>query len=69
VTKAQLRLAGTEMHLALPRDALGLAADSTHTSLDFQWIDNAQKAGDILDVYVSGDSAPSGRFRYRYTGE
>jgi len=69
VDKVQLRVAGTEMQLAIPREALGLAADTTATSLDFKWLDNAQQPGDILDAYVSGDSAPAGRFRYRYVAE
>ncbi|MHB8861465.1 MAG: glycoside hydrolase family 71/99 protein [Pirellulaceae bacterium] len=69
VVRVQMRWAGPEMHIAIPRDALGLAAETTRTTLDFKWIDNAQKPGDILDVYVSGDSAPSGRFRYRYTAQ
>ena len=37
-------------------------------TVDFKWIDNPQRAGDIMDLYGSGDVAPEGRFRYRYTG-
>jgi hypothetical protein len=28
-----------------------------------------QKEGDIMDFYVSGDTAPGGRFNYVYTAE
>ncbi|MHB8974080.1 MAG: glycoside hydrolase family 71/99 protein [Pirellulaceae bacterium] len=69
VAQVQMRAAGHELHIIIPRETLDLAAGTTRTALDFQWIDNAQKPGDILDVYVSGDSAPAGRFRYRYEGE
>jgi hypothetical protein len=69
VAKVQFRAAGRQMHLAIPRTALGLPLGATRLALDFKWIDNAQKPGDIMDVYVSGDAAPAGRFRYRYEGE
>ncbi|MBM3494390.1 MAG: hypothetical protein FJX72_08735 [Armatimonadetes bacterium] len=59
------RTGSHEMHLAIPRKALGLGDGPI--ALEFQWIDNAQQPGDALDVYVSGDAAPSGRFRYRYS--
>jgi hypothetical protein len=55
-----------EMHLAIPREALGLARGSAAVTLEFRWMDNAQAPGDPLDAYVSGDSAPLGRSRYRY---
>ncbi|NJR42110.1 MAG: hypothetical protein HC767_05100, partial [Akkermansiaceae bacterium] len=32
-----------------------------------QWWDHAQKTGDIMDVYISGDAAPDARFNYRYS--
>ena len=34
--------------------------------LYFKWADNLQKAGNIMDFYLSGDVAPEGRFQYRY---
>lgn len=55
-----------ELHLAVPRAALGYAADGP-VSFDFKWADNLQKPGDIMDFYLSGDVAPEGRFNYRYT--
>ena len=51
--------------LSVPRAALGLDGAENFT-LDFKWWDNAQKLGDILDTYVSGDAAPDGRFNFRY---
>ena len=64
--KVAYRTGSHEMHLAIPLTALGLARGATDIALEFKWIDNAQKPGDILDTYVSGDAAPIGRFRYRY---
>ncbi len=62
------RVNDRELHLAIPRAALGLSS-GTALSLDFKWLDNVQRPGDILDVYVSGDAAPEGRFNYRYVAE
>jgi hypothetical protein len=58
---------GRELELAIPRAALGLANGKTDFTLDFKWVDNMQKPGDIMDFYVNGDVAPDGRFNYRYT--
>jgi len=55
-----------ELHLAVPRSALGLSSGPDSLSLDFKWIDNAQRPGDLIDVYISGDSAPEGWFVFRY---
>ena len=45
---------------------LGLSVGDA-LALDFKWWDNAQKPGDIMDTYLSGDCAPEGRFNYRFT--
>ncbi|MCH7916671.1 MAG: hypothetical protein IIC50_01655 [Planctomycetes bacterium] len=58
------RVEGRQMHLAIPRRLIGIEGDKF--AIEFKWIDNTQKPGDILDVYVNGDAAPGGRFRYRY---
>ncbi len=36
---------------------------------EFKWNDNMQAPGDVLDFYISGDTAPGGRFNYRYTSD
>ena len=61
VAKITCRIAGSEMHLAIPRTAIGQPA-----AFDFKWVDNVQKPGDIMDFYLSGDTAPIGRFNFRY---
>jgi hypothetical protein len=63
---AVLRSKGNELMVSAPREALGLAKVDG-VSLDFKWWDNARKPGDVMDVYLSGDVAPDGRFNFRYT--
>lgn len=53
-----------ELMLSVPRTALGLTSDDF--SLQFKWSDNRQHDGSAMDFYVSGDSAPGGRFNYVY---
>lgn len=66
VAKVPLVAKGNELMLAVPRKTLGLP-DSDAVSFDFKWWDNAQKPGDIMDTYLSGDVAPDARFNYRYS--
>ena len=66
VSEVQVHAKGREMELAVPRKSLRL---SDPLSLDFKWIDIPQFAGDILSTYTDGDTAPNGRFRYRYRDE
>lgn len=64
VTTVPLAVSGNELELSVPRTALGLG--SSPLILDFKWIDNTQSPGDMLDLLANGDTAPNGRFRYRY---
>lgn len=59
---------GSKMQVAIPRRLLGLS-DLKETTLDFHWLDNAPVGGDpksIANWWYVGDSAPDGRFNYRY---
>jgi hypothetical protein len=69
VQKVPLRIEGNELHLAIPRQSLGLREGATDVVLDFKWADNLQRPGDIMDFYLSGDVAPEGRFMYRCSGK
>ena len=69
VARISFRTSGRELHLTIPRAALGLSKNSASISLDFKWADNIQAPGDLMDFYVSGDAAPEGRFRYRYSAK
>ncbi len=60
--------AGNEMTIIVPRALLGLT-NLAKTAFDFHWVDNAPVGGgpkQIADWWYVGDSAPDGRFNYRY---
>ncbi len=59
---------GNKLHLAVPCEALGLPKDKK-IDLRFKWADNMQHDGDIMDFTLYGDTAPPGRFMYRYYEE
>jgi hypothetical protein len=61
---ARYKVAGNQMHMAIPRAALGLAGDPV--TLDFKWLDNIPLPDDLTEFFVTGDTAPSGRFRFRF---
>ena len=63
----KFRVEGKQMHLAVPRDVLGLAQDPV--TFDFKWLDNIKLPDDLTVLYTDGDTAPSGRFRFRYRVE
>jgi len=65
VEKLPYRVQGNSVMLAVARESMKIPASETFY-IDFKWIDNSQKPGDILDTYLSGDAAPDGRFKYRY---
>jgi hypothetical protein len=65
VAKIEYRVTGHEMELSIPLVSLGISTPETFT-IDFKWIDNAASDGDIQTCMRDGDSAPNGRFRYRY---
>ena len=67
VARVNLRAVGNDLHLSVPRAALGLA--SGPVSFDFKWADNLQHPGDVMDLYTSGDVAPEARFKFRYAGD
>lgn len=64
VAEVHYEVHGNEMHIAIPRKLLNIP--DGNFQLDFKWLDNPQSLGNSLDFYVSGDTAPQGRFRYRY---
>lgn len=68
VEEVELAVLGDRLELAIPRAALGLDA-STELDIRFKWIDNPTVPGDMLDLLNSGDTAPNGRFAYRYRAE
>lgn len=63
---ATLQMGTQELHLAVPRSLLNLAADQPHR-FDFKWTDNLPANLEGMDFLDQGDTAPNARFNYRYT--
>jgi len=66
VTKVSYCCKEKAMEIAIPLSSLGIK-DASEFTVDFKWIDNAASDGDIQTCMRDGDSAPNGRFRYRYS--
>ncbi|MBQ1947701.1 MAG: hypothetical protein II359_03730, partial [Clostridia bacterium] len=49
--------------IAIPKDYLGL---SEPLDFSFKWADNMQEDGNAYDWWTNGDTAPIGRYAYRY---
>ena len=64
---ADVRVNGGLLWITIPKAALGIAGNAF--TIDFKWTDNTLETGDIMDVYRRGDTAPVGRFNFRYTSE
>jgi hypothetical protein len=60
----KFKVEGNEMMMAVPRKALRLTG--TSVQFDFKWVDNVKLPDDLTVLYVDGDTAPLGRFRFRY---
>lgn len=62
--KAEYRAEGNAYQLKLSRSAVGQS--SAVTDMELKWVDNSDDT-DILNFYVEGLAAPSGRFNYVFT--
>jgi len=60
----KFKVEGNEMMMSVPRKALKLTGASLQ--FDFKWVDNVKLPDDLTVLYVDGDTAPLGRFRFRY---
>jgi hypothetical protein len=61
------QVSGNTLQLVVPRALLGIPAGAF--TIDFKLTDNLQNPGDIMDLYLSGDVAPEGRYNYRYSAQ
>ncbi len=59
-------VSGNKLEVSIPRWVFASAGKPV--KLNFHWADNIQKATDIIDFAVSGDSAPDRRFNYHFEG-
>ncbi len=64
VGTANYRIEEKQMQLSIPKSTVGI--DNPSYVIEFKWLDNTQSPGDIIDLYTNGDTAPSGRLRYRF---
>ncbi len=63
VGEARLAFKGRELELSVPLSLLSLAQVK---EIDFKWSDNTGGQSDALSWYEHGDTAPNGRFAYRF---
>lgn len=67
VCNVNIAVSGKSMEVSIPLSRLGISNTDSFT-LDFKWVDNvdlSQPEG-MQQCMRDGDSAPNGRFRYRY---
>jgi hypothetical protein len=64
VAQADFVVKDNKLMIAVPRNILNL--NNSALNFEFKWNDNMQDEGNIMDFYVSGDTAPGGRFNYVY---
>ncbi len=60
--QADYAVNGNTIQIKVNADSLGLGA-----TFDFKWADNSVDDGQIMQFLDLGDTAPDGRFNYRYT--
>ncbi|MCX7047826.1 MAG: hypothetical protein NTX50_20365 [Candidatus Sumerlaeota bacterium] len=65
-SEIKYRVHDNELMLAIRRSDLGFGAASKPMRFDFKWADNIQREGDVNEFTLNGDSAPNGRFNYRF---
>ena len=64
VGKVYYSIKGNVLQIKIPKAALGISSDTYN--INFRWSDNMQSDGDIMDFYINGDVAPSGRYKYQF---
>lgn len=64
VGSASMQIEGNKMMITVPLSMLGLTAENF--AFEFKVADNVTNYTDIMDYYVTGDSAPIGRLNYSY---
>lgn len=65
VANLEYAVNGNRMEIKIKKSLLGIKGDEV--DIEFKWSDNMQEEGNIMDFYVNGDVAPSGRFNFVYS--
>ena len=63
---ASIKVKGRELMIGVPRQKIALPSGHG-TSIDFHWLDDLSLPADPVDFWYRGESAPDGRFNYRYS--
>lgn len=63
VSSTRIAFEGNRLMLKVDKADLGIDGDA---AFSFKWADNYRNAADVYSFYTGGDSAPYGRFNYRY---
>jgi hypothetical protein len=66
IARVRYRTKGTRLVVAIPRDKIGLGPNRRNFEIDFKWADNVRSFDDAEYLIQDGDTAPNGRFMYRY---
>jgi len=66
VREVRMKILNSEVWLELPRASLALDRTRKPLRFDFKWADNVPDNGDIVSWLDAGDTAPNGRFNYRF---
>ncbi len=64
-THVSYRTRGHELVIEIPRHLIGVQ-NGPDFQFEFHWVDNVPVGEDINRFWTEGDSAPDGRFNYRY---
>ncbi|MDP4133567.1 MAG: stalk domain-containing protein [Bacillota bacterium] len=64
VTGVSYTVSGKSLQIAVPRSSIG---QEGKVNLEFKVSDGINVNGNVLNFYVDGNAAPSGRFNYLYT--
>lgn len=65
VGSAPIKFAGNELMISVPREIIGMPSNRP-TRFDFHWLDNVPVNPDPANFWYRGESAPDGRFNYRF---
>ncbi len=59
---ADIKINENKICIRVSRRLMGM--ENKPLDFEFKWVDNMQDDGNVMDFYVSGDTAPGGRFNY-----
>jgi hypothetical protein len=61
--EAEYSVLKNKLEIKVPKAMLGISGEP---DFEFKWSDNMQNDGDVMDFWLNGDAAPTGRGSYHY---